>query len=170
MIFIVDFGSQVTQLIARRIREAGVYCEIVSSKSLYRQLLNRGCSGIVFSGGPASVHKSNTPKIDKRIFKLNIPILGICYGMQLLCYQLGGKVKISKKREFGKTLIKPSKKSVLFSGFGKRMSLNYVWMSLVIRLLVYQEILKALHQVQILSLQQLKIKNNLITVYNFILK
>ena len=110
MIFIVDFGSQVTQLIARRVREAGVYCEIVSSKSLYRQILNRGCSGIVFSGGPASVHKSNTPKIDKRIFNLNIPILGICYGMQLLCYQLGGKVKISKKREFGKTLIKPSKK------------------------------------------------------------
>ncbi len=98
MIFIVDFGSQVTQLIARRVREAGVYCEIVSSKSIYKQILNRGCSGIVFSGGPASVHKSNTPKIDKRIFNLNIPILGICYGMQLLCYQLGGKVKISKKK------------------------------------------------------------------------
>ena len=129
MIFIVDFGSQVTQLIARRVREAGVYCEIVSSKSLYSQILNRGCSGIVFSGGPASVHKSNTPKIDKRIFNLNIPILGICYGMQLLCYQLGGKVKISKKREFGKTLIKPSKKSVLFSGFRKGKSSNYVWMS-----------------------------------------
>ncbi len=129
MIFIVDFGSQVTQLIARRVREAGVYCEIVSSKSLYKQILNRGCSGIVFSGGPASVHKSNTPKIDKRIFNLNIPILGICYGMQLLCYQLGGKVKISKKREFGKTLIKPSKKSVLFSGFRKGKSSNYVWMS-----------------------------------------
>ena len=72
MIFIVDFGSQVTQLIARRVREAGVYCEIVSSKSLYKQILNRGCSGIVFSGGPASVHKSNTPKIDKRIFNLNL--------------------------------------------------------------------------------------------------
>ena len=129
MIFIVDFGSQVTQLIARRVREAGVYCEIVSSKSIYKQILNRGCSGIVFSGGPASVHKSNTPKIDKKIFNLNIPILGICYGMQLLCYQLGGKVKISKKREFGKTLIKPSKKSVLFSGFRKGMSSNYVWMS-----------------------------------------
>ena len=129
MIFIVDFGSQVTQLIARRVREAGVYCEIVSSKSLYKQILNRGCSGIVFSGGPASVHKSNTPKVDKRIFNLNIPILGICYGMQLLCYQLGGKVKISKKREFGKTLIKPSKKSVLFLGFRKEISSNYVWMS-----------------------------------------
>ena len=129
MIFIVDFGSQVTQLIARRVREAGVYCEIVSSKSIYKQILHRGCSGIVFSGGPASVHKSNTPKIDKRIFNLNIPILGICYGMQLLCYQLGGKVKISKKREFGKTLIKPSKKSVLFSGFRKGKSSSYVWMS-----------------------------------------
>ena len=91
----------------------------MSSKSLYRQILNRGCSGIVFSGGPASVHKSNTPKIDKRIFNLNIPILGICYGMQLLCYQLGGKVKISKKREFGKTLIKPSKKVFYFQDLEK---------------------------------------------------
>ena len=127
MIFIVDFGSQVTQLIARRVREAGVYCEIVSSKSLYKQILNRGCSGIVFSGGPASVHKSNTPKIDKRIFNLNIPILGICYGMQLVTKNLKGVVKRSTHREYGHTIINIKKKSLLFKGINKRKI--KVWMS-----------------------------------------
>ena len=113
MIYIVDFGSQVTQLIARRVREAGVYCEIISNNSLLKNIEKTGCSGIIFSGGPASVHKANTPKIDKKAFNLNIPILGICYGMQLICHQLGGKVQLSKKREFGKTLIKPSKRRVM---------------------------------------------------------
>ena len=102
MIFIVDFGSQVTQLIARRVREAGVYCEIVSSKSLYRQILNRGCSGIVFSGGPASVHKSNTPKIDKRIFNLNIPILGFAMVCNYYVTNLIRKLKFQKKENLAK--------------------------------------------------------------------
>ena len=129
MIYIVDFGSQVTQLIARRVREAGVYCEIISNNSLLINIEKTGCSGIIFSGGPASVHKANTPKIDKKAFNLNIPILGICYGMQLICHQLGGKVQLSKKREFGKTLIKPSKRSILFTGFNKGKTSSHVWMS-----------------------------------------
>jgi len=103
MIYIVDFGSQVTQLIARRVREASVYCEIVSNKNLLHKIKDTKPTGIIFSGGPASVHKSRTPKIDKKIFSLNIPILGICYGMQLIVHQLGGRVEISKEREFGKT-------------------------------------------------------------------
>ena len=116
MIYIVDFGSQVTQLIARRVRESGVYCEIVNNKNLLQKISKQKPSGIIFSGGPASVHKARTPKIDNKVFDLNIPILGICYGMQLIVHQLGGKVKISKQREFGRTLIKLKNKSILFKG------------------------------------------------------
>ena len=116
MIYIVDFGSQVTQLIARRVREACVYCEIVSNKNLLTKIKANKPTGIIFSGGPASVHKSKTPKIDTKIFSLNIPILGICYGMQLIVHQLGGKVEISNQREFGKTLITQIRKSKLFQG------------------------------------------------------
>ena len=129
MIYIVDFGSQVTQLIARRIRELGVYCEIVSNKNLIKKISQHNPKGIIFSGGPASVHKSKTPKIDNRVFDLDIPILGICYGMQLIVHQLGGKVEISKQREFGKTLITLKNKSVLFQGIKTIDKKLNVWMS-----------------------------------------
>ena len=129
MIYIVDFGSQVTQLIARRVREANVYCEIVSNKNLLVKIKNKEPTGIIFSGGPASVHKSRTPKIDQKIFSLNIPILGICYGMQLIVHQLGGKVEISKQREFGKTLITHKNKSKLFRGLKLKNKQHFVWMS-----------------------------------------
>jgi GMP synthase (glutamine-hydrolysing) len=129
LIYIVDFGSQVTQLIARRVREAGVYCEIVSNKNLLIKIKDNKPTGIIFSGGPASVHKSKTPKIDKKIFSLNIPILGICYGMQLIVHQLGGKVEISNQREFGKTLITQISKSKLFQGVKLKDKQHYVWMS-----------------------------------------
>ena len=129
MIYIVDFGSQVTQLIARRVREASVYCEIVSNKNLLHKIKDTKPTGIIFSGGPASVHKSRTPKIDKKIFSLNIPILGICYGMQLIVHQLGGRVEISKEREFGKTLITHIHKSRLFQNIKLINKQHYVWMS-----------------------------------------
>lgn len=129
MIYIVDFGSQVTQLIARRVREANVYCEIVSNKNLLLKIKDKEPTGIIFSGGPASVHKSRTPKIDQKIFSLNIPILGICYGMQLIVHQLGGKVEISKQREFGKTLITHKNKSKLFRGLKLKNKQHFVWMS-----------------------------------------
>jgi GMP synthase (glutamine-hydrolysing) len=129
LIYIVDFGSQVTQLIARRVREANVYCEIVSNKNLLLKIKDKEPSGIIFSGGPASVHKSHTPKIDQKIFSLNIPILGICYGMQLIVHQLGGKVEISKQREFGKTLITHKNKSKLFHGLKLKNKQHFVWMS-----------------------------------------
>ena len=112
MIYIIDFGSQVTQLIARRVREQGVYCEIISHKNAYNVISKSNTKGIILSGGPASVHVSNTPKLDKRVYKLGIPILGICYGMQLLVSQLGGKVSISSKREFGRTQIKANYKNL----------------------------------------------------------
>ena len=81
---------------------------------IFVKIKNKEPTGIIFSGGPASVHKSHTPKIDQKIFSLNIPILGICYGMQLIVHQLGGRVEISKEREFGKTLITHTHKSKLF--------------------------------------------------------
>ena len=129
MIYVVDFGSQVTQLIARRVRESGVYCEIVSSKSLLSLVKKQKTYGIIFSGGPASVHRSSTPRINKQIYKMGIPILGICYGMQLMVHQLGGKVQMSKKREFGKTAIKSSYKSLILKGFNKGKKTCDVWMS-----------------------------------------
>ena len=129
MIYIVDFGSQVTQLIARRVREADVYCEIVSNKNLLNKIKSRKPAGIIFSGGPASVHKARTPKISQKIFSLNIPILGICYGMQLIVHQLGGKVEISNQREFGRTLITQRNKSRIFQGVKIKDKQHYVWMS-----------------------------------------
>ena len=129
MIYIIDFGSQVTQLIARRVREAGVYCEIVGSQNLLQKIKGNIPLGIIFSGGPASVHKSKTPKIDKKVFDLSIPILGICYGMQLITHQLGGKVQMSKQREFGKTAININSKSILFEGLRKKNNQLNVWMS-----------------------------------------
>ena len=104
-ILIIDFGSQVTQLIARRIRELGVYCEIKNSKISIAEINNFNPNGIIFSGGPCSVYEENSPTISKEIFDLKIPILGICYGQQLICHLLGGKVTSSKEREFGKAML-----------------------------------------------------------------
>ena len=130
MIYIIDFGSQVTQLIARRVRELGVYCEIISHKNAYKVISKSNTKGIILSGGPASVHVSNTPKLDKRVYKLGIPILGICYGMQLLVSQLGGKVSISSKREFGRTQIKTNYKNLLFGSLKQKNKKSFiVWMS-----------------------------------------
>ena len=130
MIYIIDFGSQVTQLIARRVREQGVYCEIISYKNAYNVISKSNTKGVILSGGPASVHVSNTPKLDKRVYKLGIPILGICYGMQLLVSQLGGKVSISSKREFGRTQIKSNYKNLLFGSLKQKNKKSFiVWMS-----------------------------------------
>ena len=106
-IIIIDFGSQVTKLIARRIREFGVFSQIVPFNKVTKKLLgNNSVKGIIFSGGPKSVHEKNSPKIDDYIYELEIPILGICYGLQLIAKQFGGKIIPSRDREFGKTKIK----------------------------------------------------------------
>jgi len=105
-IIIIDFGSQVTKLIARRIREFGVFSQIVPFNKVTKKLLgNNSVKGIIFSGGPKSVHEKNSPKIDDYIYELEIPILGICYGLQLIAKQFGGEIIPSKDREFGKTKI-----------------------------------------------------------------
>ena len=109
-ILIVDFGSQVTKLIARRIRELKVYCEIINLKEFKKLKELKNIKGLILSGGPSTVTKKNFPNISKEIFQNNIPILGICYGLQLIVKIYGGSIKTSKgKREFGKSLITKKK-------------------------------------------------------------
>ena len=127
-VLVVDFGSQTTQLILRRIREIGVYCEVVSHNKIIDSIKEFKPKAIIFSGGPSSAFERFSPKVDKKVFQSNIPILGICYGMQIICEQLNGKVKKTNKREFGKAHIKILKKSLLFEGL-KTSSKSQVWMS-----------------------------------------
>lgn len=113
-VLIIDFGSQVTQLIARRVRDFGVFCEVKNYDIKIEDIVEKKPRAIIFSGGPASVYENNAPKISPKIFDLNIPILGICYGEQLICDILGGKVEKSFEREFGKAEIEVVKTSKLF--------------------------------------------------------
>src|SRR4051812_17694233 len=115
-VLIIDFGSQVTQLIARRIREFHVYCEVKNPDVTLAQIKALKPQAIILSGGPESVYEKNAPTIDKKIFELGLPILGICYGEQLICHLLGGKVGKSFEREFGKAEIKLRSSSKLFTG------------------------------------------------------
>ena len=128
-ILIVDFGSQVTKLIARRIRDLGVYSEIVTIREF--QIIDdfKNIKGIILSGGPDTVTKKNFPKIPKEILSKNIPILGICYGLQLVAKIFGGKVKsLKKSREFGRAILIKKKKSLIIKNFFKKSD-NAVWMS-----------------------------------------
>src|ERR1051325_8439992 len=100
---ILDFGSQYAQLIARRVREKGVFSELVRPDISIDELRKLNPKGLILSGGPSSVYEAGAPKCDPRIFDLGVPILGICYGMQLGAELLGGRVKPAKSREFGRT-------------------------------------------------------------------
>ena len=114
-ILIVDFGSQVTKLIARRIRDFGVYCEIINIEDTKNNTNFDNAIGVILSGGPATVTNKNFPNIPYNIFNLNIPILGICYGLQLITKAFGGIVKSNKvNREFGRAIIFEKKKEILF--------------------------------------------------------
>ena len=128
-VLILDFGSQVTQLIARRVRECGVYSEIRPFNISAEEIINFSPKAIIFSGGPASVHEDYSPKVSERVFDLNIPIFGICYGEQLLCQQLGGKVEAASHREFGRAVIDIAENCELFSGVWEKGSKQEVWMS-----------------------------------------
>ena len=127
-ILIVDFGSQFTQLIARRIRELGVFSEIVSHKQL-KNLDEKDLFGIILSGGPLNVYQDKKIKLNKNIFKFDCPILGICFGHQILSKFYGGHVKSAKTREFGFAKIKKSKNSMLTKNFFDKKNTNNVWMS-----------------------------------------
>lgn len=124
-VLIIDFGSQVTQLIARRIREFGVFCEVKNPDIKIDEIKKIAPKAIIFSGGPNSVYEKNAPTIDKEVFNLKTPILGICYGQQLICHLLGGKVEASKEREFGKAEIDLITKSKFFNLVKNKQ----VWMS-----------------------------------------
>ena len=128
-ILIIDFGSQVTKLIARRIRDIGVYSEIINHRQIDKVDDFEYIKGIILSGGPATVTEKKFPKIPIEIFSKGIPILGICYGLQLITKIFGGKVKTLKKtREFGRAIIKKKKESLLTKNFYKKKK-SIVWMS-----------------------------------------
>ncbi len=126
MIAVLDFGSQYTHLITRRIREFGVKAEIFDHTVSARSLKNKNLSGIILSGGPNSVYEKDAPHMDQAIFSLNIPILGICYGLQLIAYKNGGEVKLGKKREYGEKVITLKEKGKLFVGLERKET---VWFS-----------------------------------------
>lgn len=125
-IAILDFGSQYTHLIARRTRECKVYSEIVPYNISARELLVRRPRAIILSGGPASVTSRKSPMCDEDIFNIGIPVLGICYGAQLMTKVLGGSVSKAKKREYGKTILRIKSKQTLFKGL---LSKEVIWMS-----------------------------------------
>ena len=126
LVVIVDFGGQYAQLIARRVRECGVYCEILPYVKSAEEILAKNPKAIILSGGPASVNAPDAPKVDTRIFDAGIPVLGICYGMQLICSELGGKVARPEKREYGHAMFYRDGSSPLFEGVSKETA---VWMS-----------------------------------------
>ena len=126
MIVVLDFGSQYNQLITRRIREFGVYSELHPHTVTLEEIKEMNPTGIIFSGGPNSVYGEDSFRCDERIFDLDIPILGICYGMQLMTMHFGGKVERAKHREYGKAAINIEKQSKLFSNLPEE---QVVWMS-----------------------------------------
>ena len=128
-ILIIDFGSQFTQLIARRIRELGVFSEIVRHKKVKNKNIDNSIKGIILSGGPLNVYEINKYSFDKKIIQREIPVLGICFGHQILSKINGGRVKQSKHREFGLANIIKKKDSLLLKNFFKNKKVVKVWMS-----------------------------------------
>ncbi|MEA4882678.1 MAG: glutamine-hydrolyzing GMP synthase [Clostridia bacterium] len=125
-ILIVDFGSQYTQVIARRVREANVYCEIIPYSASAEAVRGMAPSGIILSGGPASVYQQGAPSLDPKILDMGVPILGICYGMQHVARALGGEVRKADRQEFGRTELEHTDDSLLFDGVPPA---SRVWMS-----------------------------------------
>lgn len=126
LVIVVDFGGQYNQLIARRVRENHVYCEVYPYHKAVAKIKELQPQGIIFTGGPGSVYEDNAPKIEEEVFHLGIPVLGLCYGMQFMAQTLGGEVKHADMREFGKTEIDVNTASPLFKGLQEK---EIVWMS-----------------------------------------
>jgi len=125
-VIVLDFGGQYNQLIARRVRECNVYCEVLPYHSSIEKIKSMNPKGIIFTGGPASVYAKNAPVCEKEIFEIDVPVLGICYGSQLMSYLLGGKVEKASKREYGKTEVHVDGTSELFRDID---STTVCWMS-----------------------------------------
>lgn len=126
MVLVIDFGGQYNQLIARRVRECGVYCEIVSYTHSLEKIKEKNLKGIIFTGGPNSAYLPDSPTIDPQIYTWGVPVLGICYGSQLMMHALGGNVCKAPEREYGKTLVDLDTASPLFTGLPEQ---NVCWMS-----------------------------------------
>ncbi|MCP3898533.1 MAG: glutamine-hydrolyzing GMP synthase [Desulfobacteraceae bacterium] len=126
MIVIIDFGSQFNQLIARRVREHQIYCQIVPSSLPFEKIKELKPQGIILSGGPSSIYEENSPTLDKKVFELGIPILGICYGMHYMINALDGKIKRAQKREYGFAELNIEKQEPLFHDLEKTLQ---CWMS-----------------------------------------
>ena len=124
-VIVLDFGGQYNQLIARRVRECNVYCEVIPYSADISKIKEKNPVGIIFTGGPNSVYEENSPKYSNEIYELGVPVLGICYGSQLMAYSLGGKISKADKREYGKTEI-TVEDSLLFDGVDKK---TICWMS-----------------------------------------
>ena len=128
-VLIIDFGSQVTQLIARRVRESGVYCEVVPVQKAAEAMAKDKPTAIILSGGPDSVTSDDTPRAPELVFALKVPVLGICYGQMTLCAQLGGTVEGSDHREFGRAFVDVTEDCALFDGVWDKGAREQVWMS-----------------------------------------
>jgi GMP synthase (glutamine-hydrolysing) len=128
-VLIVDFGAQYTQLIARRVRESGVYCEVVPFHKAEAVVDAFAPKAIILSGGPASVSEATSPRAPDKLFRLGVPVLGICYGQQLMCAQLGGAVEPSSHREFGRAFVEVKSACALFDGVWPVGAREQVWMS-----------------------------------------
>src|SRR5262249_55033188 len=128
-VLILDFGSQVTQLIARRVRESGVYCEIHPFNLAEAKIAAFEPRAVILSGGPASVHEAASPQAPPSVLALGVPVLGICYGEQAICQLLGGQVVPSDHREFGRAFIDIVGECALFEGLWPEGSREQVWMS-----------------------------------------
>ncbi len=128
-VLIVDFGSQVTQLIARRVRESGVYCEIQPCTADPASFAAFDPKAVILSGGPASVTRAKAPAVPAEVFELGVPVLGICYGQQTMCAELGGEVQAGNHREFGRALLDVADDCALFDGLWRPGDREQVWMS-----------------------------------------
>ena len=126
LVLVLDFGSQYSQLIARRVREAGVYCELIPGTTPWDAIRDRNPNALILSGGPASVYEDGAPRCDPAALNAGVPVLGICYGMQLLAYQLGGKVAPAGKREYGPASVQVADPAGIFLDLPARLP---VWMS-----------------------------------------
>ena len=128
-ILVLDFGSQVTQLIARRLRESGVYCEVWPFDAAAARIRAFAPAGIILSGGPASVADHASPRAAQEVFDMGVPVLGICYGQMAMCAQLGGEVEQSDHREFGRAMLDVTEPCALFRGVWEKGAREQVWMS-----------------------------------------
>ena len=126
LVLVIDFGGQYNQLVARRVRENNVYCEIYSYRTPLEQIKAMGPKGIILTGGPASCYEEGAASCDKGLFEMGVPVLGLCYGAQLMSHVLGGKVEKAPVREYGHTALKVDTSSPVFEGVSENTS---CWMS-----------------------------------------